>query len=123
MKVLIDTPIFKYHGTVFKKKRNGFGRQFWKNTKEYYQGEWKDNKMNGIGMLVISKKKITCQGIFKDNELHGKGFMLTHPFICKECGKSKFYLVIGEFSKGYATNNTKKYLCVNHGNYIVRKLI
>ena len=120
---IIETPIFKYEGSIINKKRNGFGKQLWKNTNEYYEGEWKDNKLNGSGILININKNTYCEGNFENNALNGIGKQRTTTFTCKHCGQKKFYLFTGEFVNGYVKKNSKKYLCIIKKNHVIRKQI
>lgn len=67
-----DTPEHIYQGEFKNDKKEGNGQLTYKNTKDFYEGEFKDNFVHGFGFYIWANKD-TYKGEFINGKMHGRG--------------------------------------------------
>lgn len=67
-----DTPDHIYQGEFHNDKKEGLGKLTYKNTKDFYEGEFKDNLVNGFGFYTWANSD-NYKGDFVAGKMHGKG--------------------------------------------------
>ncbi len=67
-----DTKSFKYWGNYLKDKKNLKGKIEYKQNKDVYEGEFRDDAITGIGTYKWKNRDV-FEGSFVDGKMHGKG--------------------------------------------------
>jgi hypothetical protein len=67
-----ETSEFIYEGSFINDIKEGKGRIYYKDKKDSYEGEFKNNMINGLGTYCWANTNI-FNGYFKDGKMHGKG--------------------------------------------------